>query len=74
MVEHDFAPRARMTVQVKDMRNALATAAETGFQAPITALLEQLYACGIEHGMADLDHAGLFVELARRNGVPFNPA
>jgi hypothetical protein len=61
-------------VQVKDMRNALATAAETGFQAPITALLEQLYACGIEHGMADLDHAGLFVELARRNGVPFNPA
>jgi 2-hydroxy-3-oxopropionate reductase len=63
-----------MTVQVKDMRNALATAAETGFQAPITALLEQLYACGIEHGMADLDHAGLFVELARRNGVPFNPA
>ncbi len=74
MVEHDFAPRARMTVQVKDMRNALATAAETGFQAPITALLEQLYASGIEHGMADLDHAGLFLELARRNGVPFNPA
>ena len=74
MVEHDFAPRARMTVQVKDMRNALATAAETGFQAPITALLEQLYASGIERGMADLDHSGLFVELARRNGVPFNPA
>jgi len=74
MVENDFAPRARMTVQVKDMRNALATAAETGFQAPITSLLEQLYASGIEHGMADLDHSGLFVELARRNGVPFNPA
>ena len=74
MVEHDFAPRARMTVQVKDMRNALATAAETGFQAPITALLEQLYASGIDHGMSDLDHSGLFVELARRNGVPFNPA
>jgi 2-hydroxy-3-oxopropionate reductase len=74
MVDNDFAPRARMTVQVKDMRNALATAAETGFQAPITALLEQLYASGIDHGMADLDHSGLFVELARRNGVPFNPA
>ncbi len=74
MVDHDFAPRARMTVQVKDMRNALATAAETGFQAPITGLLGQLYASGIEHGMSDLDHSGLFVELARRNGVPFNPA
>jgi 3-hydroxyisobutyrate dehydrogenase-like beta-hydroxyacid dehydrogenase len=73
MIDHDFAPRARMTVQVKDMRNALSTAAETGFQAPITALLEQLYASGIEHGMENLDHAGLFVELARRNGLPFNP-
>jgi 3-hydroxyisobutyrate dehydrogenase-like beta-hydroxyacid dehydrogenase len=74
MVDNDFAPRARMTVQVKDMRNALSTAAETGFHAPITALLEQLYASGIEHGMENLDHAGLFVELARRNGVPFKAA
>ena len=64
-----FAPRARMTVQIKDLRNALATASEVGFDAPITALFEQLYAQGIEHGLADLDHAGLFVELASRNGM-----
>ena len=69
MVERDFAPRARMTVQLKDMRNALSTAADMGFQAPVTQLFEQLYASGIEHGMADLDHSGLFVELARRNGM-----
>jgi 2-hydroxy-3-oxopropionate reductase len=69
MVERDFAPRARMTVQLKDLRNALATAHEIGFDAPITALFEQLYAQGIEHGLADLDHSGLFVELARRNGL-----
>src|SRR3989344_3995710 len=31
MVEHDFAPRGRMAVQLKDMRNALATAGEIGF-------------------------------------------
>ena len=67
MVERDFAPRARMSVQLKDMRNALATAGEIGFDAPITTLFEQLYADGIEHGLTDLDHAGLFVELARRN-------
>jgi 3-hydroxyisobutyrate dehydrogenase-like beta-hydroxyacid dehydrogenase len=69
MVERDFAPRGRMTVQLKDLRNALETAAGIGFQAPITGLLEQLYADGIDHGLSDLDHAGLFVELARRNGM-----
>ncbi len=70
MVERDFAPRARMSVQLKDMRNALATAEEMGFDACLTGLLEQLYADGIEHGLTDLDHSGLFVELARRNGMP----
>lgn len=69
MVERDFAPRARMAVQLKDMRNALATAEEVGFEAPITALFEQLYADGIDHGLTDLDHSGLFVELASRNGM-----
>ena len=69
MVERDFAPRARMSIQLKDIRNALATADEIGFIAPVTALFEKLYAEGIEHGLADLDHSGLFVELASRNGM-----
>jgi 2-hydroxy-3-oxopropionate reductase len=69
MVDRDFAPRARMTVQLKDLRNALNTADGLGFVAPITGLLEQLYAQGIAHGHQDLDHAGLFVELAERNGM-----
>lgn len=69
MVERDFTPRARMTVQLKDLRNALATAEEIGFDAPITRLFESLYAQGVEHGHANLDHAGLFSELARRNGM-----
>ena len=69
MIERDFAPRAPMAVQLKDMRNALATADEVGFEAPITALFEKLYAQGVDHGLMDLDHAGLFVELASRNGM-----
>jgi 3-hydroxyisobutyrate dehydrogenase-like beta-hydroxyacid dehydrogenase len=69
MVERDFAPRGRMNVQLKDMRNALSTAAEMGFDAPITAALEQLYAEGVAHGDAALDQSALFVELARRNGM-----
>lgn len=69
MIDRDFAPRGSMTVQRKDMRNALATAQELGFEAPITTLFEQLYNEGIEHGLADKDHSGLFLELARRNGM-----
>jgi 2-hydroxy-3-oxopropionate reductase len=69
MLERDFAPRGRMTVQLKDLRNALATAAEIGFDAPITAMFEQLYADSVAHGLGDLDHSGLFVELASRNAM-----
>ena len=69
MVDRDFTARATMTVQRKDMRNALDTAAAMGFQAPVTELFERLYSEAIDHGLADLDHSGLFVELARRNGM-----
>ena len=69
MIEQDFAARGRVGVQLKDMRNAIATAEELGFQAPVTALLEQLYAQAAEHGWADLDQSALFLELARRNGM-----
>jgi 2-hydroxy-3-oxopropionate reductase len=69
MVERDFAPGARMAVQLKDLRNVLATAEEVGFDAPVTALIEKLYEDGVEHGLADLDQAGIFVELASRNGM-----
>lgn len=69
MVERDFTSRARLAIQLKDMRNALATAEEIGFEAPVTKLFEQLYADGIQHGLGELDHSGLFVELASRNGM-----
>ena len=69
MVDRDFVTQARFALQHKDMGNALATAKEIGFEAPITALFEQLYADGMKHGLSDLDHSGLFVELASRNGM-----
>jgi len=69
MVTRNFTPGAHMTVQLKDMRNALATAAGVGLEVPITGLLAQLYADGVDHGLSEIDHAGLFVELARRNGM-----
>jgi 2-hydroxy-3-oxopropionate reductase len=56
-------------VQLKDMRNALETAASMNFNAPITQALEHLYATAIAHGDAGLDHSALFAELARRNDM-----
>lgn len=69
MIERDFSKRGAVSVQLKDMRNALATAGEIGFDAPITQLFEQLFAQAAEHGLADLDHSALFVELASRNSM-----
>lgn len=69
MIDRDFAPRGRMGVQLKDMRNAMATAHEIGFDAPITALFESLYTQGVDHGLGALDQSGLFVELASRNAM-----
>jgi len=69
MVERDFTKRAAVAVQLKDMRNALATAQAIGFEAPITQLFEQVFAQAASHGLADLDHSALFLELANRNGM-----
>jgi 3-hydroxyisobutyrate dehydrogenase-like beta-hydroxyacid dehydrogenase len=69
MVERDFTKRAGISVQLKDMRNALTTATAIGFDAPITVLFEKLFSQAAEHGLADLDHSALFVELASRNGM-----
>jgi len=69
MVEKDFEPRARMAIQLKDLRNALATAEDIGFDCAVASRIESLYAEGIAHGLTDLDHAGVFVELAHRNGM-----
>ncbi|WP_051603060.1 NAD(P)-dependent oxidoreductase [Simplicispira psychrophila] len=69
MVERDFIARGRMAVQLKDLRNALATAQDIGFDAPVSTLLESLYAQSVEHGLGALDQSGLFVELASRNAM-----
>jgi 3-hydroxyisobutyrate dehydrogenase-like beta-hydroxyacid dehydrogenase len=69
MAQRDFTPRGRLAIQLKDLRNALDNASETGMQIPITTLFEQLYAQAAEHGLGELDHSALFVELAKRNGM-----
>lgn len=69
MIDRDFSPHGRMAVQLKDLRNALSTADEIGFDAPVTRLFEKLYGNGVDDGLADLDHAGLFVAMASHNAM-----
>lgn len=67
MVERNFEAHARMTVQLKDLRNALASARGVGLAAPITTLLESLNAEAVEGGLAGLDHSALLLAIERRD-------
>lgn len=66
MVDADFAKRGSLAIQLKDLRNALATAREFGFHSPITEELARLYEQAAER-YADLDQSALFCELQRLN-------
>lgn len=66
MVMGDFAKRGSLAVQLKDLRNALATAQGLGFDAPISRALTELFEDAARHGDADKDQSALFLELARR--------
>jgi len=69
MIDRDFTKHGAVAFQLNDLRNALSTSSEIGFDAPMTKLIEQLFAQTADHGLADLDHSALFVELASRNGM-----
>ena len=69
MINRDFSSHERVVVQLKDLRNALSTAQGIGFDAPVTGLFEKLHIGGINEGLIDLDHAGLFIVMARHNAV-----
>jgi 3-hydroxyisobutyrate dehydrogenase-like beta-hydroxyacid dehydrogenase len=63
MVEHDFAKRGSLAVQLKDLRNAMHTAAELGFAAPITEHLTALYRAAFDQGLGEQDQSALFQHL-----------
>ncbi|MBA4108048.1 MAG: 2-hydroxy-3-oxopropionate reductase [Leptothrix sp. (in: Bacteria)] len=70
MVDGDFAKRGSLAIQLKDLNNALHTAAGMAFDAPITQRLAALYADAASHGFDQLDQSGVFCELQRRQKPP----
>jgi 3-hydroxyisobutyrate dehydrogenase-like beta-hydroxyacid dehydrogenase len=59
MVEGRFAPGGRVTLQRKDVRQALDLAASLGIELPATELSLRLWDRMIEKGWGDLDHSAL---------------
>ncbi|MEI6458176.1 MAG: NAD(P)-dependent oxidoreductase [Pseudomonadota bacterium] len=69
MVNGNFVPGAYAHLQLKDMRTALALAADLGVEIPTSALVGTLYEDMCGNGLEGLDHSGLFVELKRRSRI-----
>ena len=66
MVEKAFETKGRSVTHLKDMDNALAAAADTGFEAPLTAQVADMFRdlLAVE---GDLDHSALYKVLDRRS-------
>jgi 2-hydroxy-3-oxopropionate reductase len=69
MIDGNFVPGGMATTQLKDMRTITALAADLGLELPTATLIEQLYEQMCERGLGELDHSGLYVEIAARNGL-----
>lgn len=66
MITGNFTPGAHASTQLKDLRTSRELAETLDLDLPILSLLESLYVDMCNHGRQDLDHSGLFVELAAR--------
>ncbi|HEX2255422.1 MAG TPA: NAD(P)-dependent oxidoreductase [Afifellaceae bacterium] len=69
MLTGNYKPGGPAKYQLKDVRTATGLARTLGIELPVTELTETMFAALVEQGGADLDHAALFVELRRRNGL-----
>jgi 2-hydroxy-3-oxopropionate reductase len=70
MSEGNFMPGGPSKFQVKDLDNTLAEAQSLGLQLPAAQAVRDRFAYFIdEMGGGDLDHAGLYLELKKRNNL-----
>jgi 2-hydroxy-3-oxopropionate reductase len=70
LVDRDFRPGGRASLQLKDLRFALAAAREAGVALPVTAMVDQLYAAMVAAGHGDDDHSGIVQVLEALSGPP----
>ncbi|KGH26095.1 NAD(P)-dependent oxidoreductase [Comamonas testosteroni] len=66
MVDGDFTTRARATMQLKDLRNALEVADACAFTAPTTQAVTHLFEALVERE-GEVDHSGLWLQIQHLN-------
>lgn len=66
MIDGDFTPRARATMQLKDLHNAMEVADVHDFQAPVAQTVRQLFEALVER-QGEIDHSGLWLQLQHMN-------
>ncbi|MFO8128267.1 NAD(P)-dependent oxidoreductase, partial [Yoonia sp.] len=67
MVAGDFAPGGRSVAQLKDIDNALAVAAQTGLDLPLSHQIAAGFRDFVEnHNGGDLDHSAYYLWLRQR--------
>jgi len=69
MINRSFKPGAKAETQLKDMRSARELAENLGLDLPVLQLTESLYQGMCQNGREDIDHSGLYLEIADRGKV-----
>ncbi len=67
MITRQFAPGGKAEIQLKDLRTSRELAESLGLDLPLLQRAEALYQDMCDHGDAQLDHSGIYLEIARRS-------
>lgn len=67
MIDRNFNPGARATVQLKDLRTILDTAQNNALSLPLTQRTYDEYLALVNNGNHDVDHSGLLLQLEQLN-------
>ncbi len=72
MIDRDFKPGARSSLQLKDLRMILDQARSNGLELPLTQQVYDEYQALCASGNSDLDHSSLLLQLERLNQTRMN--
>jgi 3-hydroxyisobutyrate dehydrogenase-like beta-hydroxyacid dehydrogenase len=67
MITRQFKPGGKAEVQLKDLRTSRELADSLGLDLPLLKCAEALFQDMCDHGDSQLDHSGIYLEIARRS-------
>ena len=67
MIDKNFTPKGKTSVQLKDMNNILECANSFNTELPISNLVKDMYKILVKNGYGEIDHSSLYKEIERIN-------